>query len=109
VSTFNDDKNIRKQNLDSFFNSIASQMSLMMRHLIQCSINGMVNFFKVYKSSSCSIIIPFQIDLTVSNHKGSLTMNLEPSFNEITLIINDIIERIVNSLSHIPRVKNFLL
>lgn len=106
--------------MDLFFETVASLMSMIMRRLIENTLNDLMDFLINYKEgnkydgvydifSGLALphrILPFRIYYQPDRDYG--TTKLDPNGEELIFILHHNIDMIVNSLREVPRVEYLL-
>lgn len=102
--------------MDSFFNCVAILMSNNLRSLLNRSLEDLVSFFEMYKDGNgfegvfkrCLPIIQQLIIVNVVPDYEEETISFSPSFFDIEISMNEIINAIVLSVNNLTRVESLL-
>lgn len=106
--------------MDSFFSTTAALMSLLMRKLIENTLNDLVDFWSEYAQGNMyegTYDILNGLALTHSNtpfkiyfqaDRANRTTKIEPSLDETMSVLYGIIDSIVDSLKDVPRIETLL-
>jgi hypothetical protein len=101
--------------MDLFFGSVSSLLSLLMRSVIENTLNDLVSFLDNYKygNNDCFVnnnlsyqIFPFTCYLKPNRESGLI--KIDPDFDETVETFYQIIDDIVESLYDMPRIEKLL-
>ena len=106
--------------MDKYFSSVASLISMLMRHVVENSIKDLTKLFKLYLNGNKyeppytffeglalpHLVIPFTFYFLPSRESESLTMSSD--FEETKKSLNEIVDLIVYSLNDLPRIEYLL-
>ena len=101
--------------MDLFFGSVSSLLSLLIRSVIENTLNDLVSFLDNYKygnndcfvnNNSSHLILPFTCYLKPSRESGLI--KIDPDFDETVETFYQIIDDIVESLNNMPRIEELL-
>lgn len=103
--------------MDKFFSTVSSLMSLLMRSIIEATLNELMDFIIQYKDGNTytgdydlhsdmalpHLVVPFTFYLLPDRDNEST--RLSPSIQEATIVLDEIVDAIVDSLNDITRVE----
>jgi hypothetical protein len=103
--------------MDLFFGTVSSLLSLLMRSIIENTLNDLVAFLSNYKNgnnfnndftifSTSQLVLPFKCYLLPNRDQG--LVKIDPDFDETFEIINQTIDEIAESLNDMPRIEKLL-
>ena len=108
------------ETMDTFFETVSSLMSLILRSMIENTLSDLVSFLNCFRDGNnyenekdlfkkflnLSIQPPFTLDYVVN--RSSEAIEIEINTESIILIFNEIIDGLINSLNDIKRVEYLL-
>ena len=110
-------KSFRLDLMDLYFGTVASLLALLMRGIIQNTLNDLVTFFNDYQNGNdykdsytnlglSHLLLPFTCYLKPNRELAAV--NIDPNFGDTLDMLNEIVDTVVDSLNTMPRIETYL-